>query len=138
MSLHWVLSVHIHSVLWIWCSCSVRYTVKVKGKAIPLQTWIGSSGSRRLRFPGFLYNRHMKVARLLALRPGRLYHPTSLIQHISLVLIFFLEFKVYPSAAVGLEGLRQLNIPQTSSGIEPATIRLVGQCLNQLMFGWLV
>jgi hypothetical protein len=27
--------------------------VKVKGKAIPLQAWTGSEGSRRLRLPGF-------------------------------------------------------------------------------------
>jgi hypothetical protein len=26
---------------------------KVKGKAIPLQAWIGPKGSRRLMFPGF-------------------------------------------------------------------------------------
>jgi len=27
--------------------------VKVKGKAIPLQAWTGSEGSRRLRLPDF-------------------------------------------------------------------------------------
>ena len=29
------------------------YTIKGKGKAIPLQAWIGPEGSRRLRFPEF-------------------------------------------------------------------------------------
>ena len=35
--------------------------VKKKGKALPLQARSGSYGSRRLRIPEFLYNRHMKV-----------------------------------------------------------------------------
>ena len=31
----------------------VNLTVKGKGKAIPLQTWTGPKGSRRLRLPDF-------------------------------------------------------------------------------------
>jgi len=31
----------------------VRYQVKKKGKAIPLQAWTGPEGSRRLRLPDF-------------------------------------------------------------------------------------
>jgi hypothetical protein len=44
-----------------------------KGKAFPLQTWTGPWGSRRLRLPEFIDNRHMKVVRLSALRTGCLY-----------------------------------------------------------------
>jgi hypothetical protein len=35
---------------------------------------------------------------------------------------------------VRLEGLGQLKNPMTSSGIEPATFRLVAYCLNQLRY----
>jgi hypothetical protein len=44
-----------------------------KGKAFPLQAWRGPWGSRRLRLPEFLDNRHRKVVRLSALLTGRLY-----------------------------------------------------------------
>ena len=53
----------------------MRYHVVPCSRAtsIPLQAWTGPKGSRRLRLPGFLYSRYMKVARLSALRTGRLY-----------------------------------------------------------------
>jgi hypothetical protein len=47
----------------------------VKIKANPEQAQMESEDARRLRLPESLNNRHMKVARLLALRPGRLYPP---------------------------------------------------------------
>jgi hypothetical protein len=36
---------------------------------------------------------------------------------------------------VRLKGLGQLKNPMTSSGIEPATFRLIAYCLNQLRYG---
>jgi hypothetical protein len=50
---------------------------KGKGKSIPLQSWTGPEGSRRLRLPEFLDNQHMKVVRLSTVRTGRLYPPGS-------------------------------------------------------------
>ena len=55
----------------------------VLDEALAIQARAGPDGSRKLRFPEFLHNRHMKAVRLSALSIGRLYS-----QETSLVLIY--------------------------------------------------
>ena len=90
-------------------------------KAIPLPAWTSPLRSRRMRLPEFLDSRHMKVVKLSALWTGRL-HPLT--QEISLALIS-VKVCVDLRAILRPEGLSQLKIPMTPSGIEPATIRFV-------------
>jgi hypothetical protein len=50
-------------------------TGRKEGKTIPTEAWTGPEGSRKLRLPEFLDNRHMKAVSLSALRTGHLYAP---------------------------------------------------------------
>jgi hypothetical protein len=99
-----------------------RFLKNIKVKKSLYRPW----GFQEVEAPRFQDNQHMKVVRLSALCTGRLYP-----QEIILVLISVRGW-VDPRATVQLEGLCQLKIPMTPSGIKLTNFWLVAQCLNQL------
>ena len=80
---------------------------------------------RKFRLPDFHDIRHMKVVRLSASRTVRLYP-----QEMFLVPIFTRSL-FDPRAMVRSEGNMSLKNPVTQPGIDPGTVRLVVQRLNQ-------
>jgi len=93
-------------------------------KGVLLQARCGPEGSRRLRLPDFHDIQHMKVVRSSS-RTVRHYP-----QEMFLVLIFTRGW-VDSRAMVRSEGNMSLKNPVTPLGIDPGTVRLVAQRLNQ-------
>jgi hypothetical protein len=90
-----------------------------KGKAIPVICHGGPLGCEVLRFPHFIDNRLTDGSETVNLRCQPPFNPRRFLVPISV------RCWVNPRATVWLEGLGQLRNPMTSSGIKPATFRLV-------------
>jgi len=103
-----------------WGRCLVLQHVS-KEKAIPLQA---RTGFQQVQAPRLQDNRHMKVVKLSALRA---FTPRKCSWY-----SFLVKGWVDPRAIVLPGRLCQWRFPVIPSGIEPATFRLVTQCLNQL------
>ena len=99
----------------------------VRGKAISLQAWTGPWGYRMLRLPEFLDSRHMDVVRLSDLRTGCFYLSGKII-----VTTHFCWRLSRPQGHNAAGRIRSIKISVTPSEINPATFRLVAQCLNIL------
>jgi hypothetical protein len=97
-----------------------------KGKAIPVQGRRGHERSRRLRFPEVPENRHTKVVTLSVLRTGHLFPSRNIAS------THFCYRLSRPRVIQLPKVLCQWKIKITPSGIEPATFRLVAQCLDQM------
>jgi hypothetical protein len=106
---------------------SVLLRKSVNGKAIPVQAMEAHRVVRGWGSHTFYTIGSQTAVRLSALRAGRPLPPRKIPG------THFYENWVDPRAIVRLEGLGQLK-KFTSSGPEPATFRLVAQCLNQLRY----
>jgi hypothetical protein len=72
-----------------------------------------------------------QISRKSAHKGCQPYAPAAFNHQEIFVVLIFVRGWVDPMAIMRPEGLCQWKIPVTPSGIEPSTIRLVAQCLNQ-------
>ena len=104
---------------------TARLSPRYEGKSNPTTGLERPRGFQEDEAPRFQDNRHMKVVRLSALRTGRLYPPGN---------IPGTHFCQRLGRPQGHNAAGRIMSMKKIQRIEPATFRLVAQCLNQLRY----